>query len=170
MGLAVALDLALWRGACLGAMEAEESGRAEDGEEGMKGRRQGWVGRGKKVEWLPYSKVEGGHGVDLFRKRVSKNKEKSKKPKGMVAMGSDSEESKFGAEDVQEKKRAALWLLRMNLSSSGRRPPWRQPLAIETCIDGKVTGRRYHSWRPSAMPLTLSQRPETAAKFLWTEQ
>ncbi|MQL72375.1 hypothetical protein Taro_004714 [Colocasia esculenta] len=27
-----------------------------------------------------------------------------------------------------------------------------------------------HAWRPSTMPLTLSQRPETAAKFLRTEQ
>ncbi|MQM00205.1 hypothetical protein Taro_032948 [Colocasia esculenta] len=49
-----------------------KSGRAEDGEGGMKGRRQGWVGGGKKVEWLPDSKVGDGHGVDLHRKRVSK--------------------------------------------------------------------------------------------------
>ncbi|MQM19216.1 hypothetical protein Taro_052216, partial [Colocasia esculenta] len=44
MGLAVALDLAPRRGTCLGDMKARGSGRAEDGEEGMKGRRtkMGW--------------------------------------------------------------------------------------------------------------------------------
>ncbi|MQL98078.1 hypothetical protein Taro_030780 [Colocasia esculenta] len=43
------------------------------------------------------------------------------------------------------------------------------PNGSEGCqayIDGKVPGRRYYAWRPSTMPLTLSQRPETAAKFL----
>ncbi|MQM23643.1 hypothetical protein Taro_056710, partial [Colocasia esculenta] len=39
-----------------------------------------------------------------------------------------------------------------------------------TWLDGKVPGRPDHAWHPSALSLTLSQRPETAAKFLWTEQ
>ncbi|MQM02204.1 hypothetical protein Taro_034967 [Colocasia esculenta] len=40
----------------------------------------------------------------------------------------------------------------------------------QTWFDGKVPGRPDHDWRPSTMPLTLSQRLETAAEFFWTEQ
>ncbi|MQM03465.1 hypothetical protein Taro_036248 [Colocasia esculenta] len=47
--------------------------------------------------------------------------------------------------------------------------PLEEFLKRQTCIDGKVNGRRYHAWCPSTMPLTLSQRPEIAAKFFWTE-
>ncbi|MQL82086.1 hypothetical protein Taro_014553, partial [Colocasia esculenta] len=55
-------------------------------------------------------------------------------------------------------------------------PPIHQILRVRVCVsaqtgnDGEVPGCRYHAWRPSAMPLTLSQRPETAAKFFWIEQ
>ncbi|MQL96148.1 hypothetical protein Taro_028823 [Colocasia esculenta] len=43
-------------------------------------------------------------------------------------------------------------------------------VSAQTWLDGKVPGRPDHPWRPSTMPLTLSQRPETAVEFFWTEQ
>ncbi|MQM00026.1 hypothetical protein Taro_032755 [Colocasia esculenta] len=43
-------------------------------------------------------------------------------------------------------------------------------VSAQTWLDGKVPGRPDHPSRPSTMPLTLSQRPETAVEFFWTEQ
>ncbi|MQM11056.1 hypothetical protein Taro_043955 [Colocasia esculenta] len=43
-------------------------------------------------------------------------------------------------------------------------------VSAQTWLDGKVPGRPDHPWRPSTMPLTLSQRPETAVEFFWIEQ
>ncbi|MQL80944.1 hypothetical protein Taro_013397, partial [Colocasia esculenta] len=42
-------------------------------------------------------------------------------------------------------------------------------VSAQTWLDGKVPGRPDHPWRPSTMPLTLSQRSETAVEFFWTE-
>ncbi|MQL69049.1 hypothetical protein Taro_001372 [Colocasia esculenta] len=43
-------------------------------------------------------------------------------------------------------------------------------VSAQTWFDGKVLGCPVYAWRPSTMPLTLSQRPETAVEFFWIEQ
>ncbi|MQL78172.1 hypothetical protein Taro_010593 [Colocasia esculenta] len=75
---------------------------------------------------------------------------------------------------VQRYGRQSLWpacAAELQASETRQANHWGlSPTALKAVKSAWVPGRPDHAWRPSALSLTLSQRPETAAKFLWTEQ